>query len=78
MRRSQKKVKCISNVTERMKRNVQQKWSTQTAEYRMRVKLTQASTPSSSDEQGEVGRTNHIKATLAYNGTKAYRRIYHS
>ena len=75
MRRSQKKVKCISYVTEQMKRNVRRRWRKQKAKYRARVKSTQACTPPPSEVHSEDGRTKHGRATLAYNKTKAYRCI---
>ena len=76
-RRSQKKVKGINDVSERVKRNVRRRWRAQKAAYRMRVKSTQALTPPESSDEGiQDGRKKWRKARLAYyTRIKNYRRM---
>ena len=79
IRRTQKKVKTIDDIPERSKRIVRRRWRAQKSAYRANLKAAKARTPpsppSSSDEPGFVERKKRGRARMAYNRTKAYRRI---
>jgi len=69
------KVQKVNNMTDREKRTARKRWHIRKAQYRAQLKTTQARTPPPSDTESSTQEAKRGWKKVAYNRTKANRRV---